>query len=64
MKILKYGPAILLLMYLLGSFYHTTFDVSKWSEESRFVIGAITFALIMVIALGDYLDNGKIDIKG
>ena len=35
-----------LFMYLMGSFCNVTFDISKWSAESRFVtmlIGGVSF---------------------
>jgi hypothetical protein len=38
-----------LFMYLMGSFYNVTFDISKWSAESKFVtmlIGGFSFLVL------------------
>jgi hypothetical protein len=38
-----------LIMYLMCSFYNVTFDISKWSAESRFIatmIGGFSFAML------------------
>ena len=38
-----------LFMYLMSSFYNVTFDISKWSAESRFIatmIGGFSFTML------------------
>jgi hypothetical protein len=37
-----------LIVYVLGSFFNTTFNIANWSEESRFItvlIGGFVFLM-------------------
>jgi hypothetical protein len=45
--------------YLLGAFYSASFDISKWSIDTRFAIVFIGgfFSAIVMVFLGTYGDN-------
>ena len=43
------------LVYLLGSFYNTTFNITKWSEESRFVIKLFGGIFSLSSVIGFYI---------
>lgn len=50
-KRLLIGCLAFLIIYLMCSFYHVTFDISKWSEVTRFVAilcGSFLFAIIAI----------------
>lgn len=36
------------IAYLLGSFYHATFDISKWPKDTMF--GVVSIATVFIIA--------------
>lgn len=43
----------LLVIYLLGVFYATSFDITRWTEGTRLtvcVFGGVTFAIIMLFS--------------
>jgi len=41
MKYLKVAITSFIFFYLIGAFYSTTFILSDWTEEARFVISAL-----------------------
>lgn len=48
------------LWYIIGSFYSTTFDISKWTIETRAVIsmfGGLTSFVSIVIYLITNIEN-------
>ena len=48
-----YGALIFAFMYLIGSFVQISFDISKWSQDARFIVGALGgfTSLIIMIAI-------------
>lgn len=48
------------LFYLIGSFFATTFDISKWSDSERFVISMFGgFISMFVLAISIANENLK-----
>lgn len=45
------------LLYIIGAFYSTTFDISKWTLETRAVIsmfgGLTSFVIIITVFMYD-----------
>ena len=59
MKIIKtigVGILVFTFFYLMCAFFNTTFDISLWSETSRFIcsVGGGTFAVFFMIINFDY----------
>lgn len=49
------GFAGFLLVYLMGSFYNVSFNISNWSDHSRLIISVIVgFAFIMLATYSEY----------
>jgi len=48
-----YGALIFAFMYLIGSFVQISFDISKWSEDARVIVGAFGgfITLVLIIAI-------------
>jgi len=40
-------------IYLFGSFFNVSFDISKWGEASRFLVIVGTLAFIMLATLSE-----------
>jgi VIT1/CCC1 family predicted Fe2+/Mn2+ transporter len=61
-KMIIIGSITFTLVYLLGSFYNTTFNITKWSEESRFVISLFggMFSLVSIISFYIFYTKNKI----
>jgi hypothetical protein len=50
---ISFGALIFLFLYLIGSFVQISFNISKWSEDARFIVGALggLTSLIIMIAI-------------
>ena len=50
------GLVTFLLFYLLGAFVELSFDISKWAEGARVIVGAIggTLSICVMIVAGCY----------
>jgi hypothetical protein len=56
-KRLGLGCVGFLIMYLMCSFYNITFDISKWSAESRFIatmLGGFCFTMLATFPNYDF----------
>jgi len=40
-------------IYLFGSFFNVSFDISKWGEDSRFLVIVGVLAFIMLATLSE-----------
>lgn len=47
---------IAIIVFFGFAFFNLTFDISKWSEDGRFVYVIITFAIIFVGCMMEYLN--------
>lgn len=45
------GVTVFLFIYLIGSFYNVSFDISKWSNVSRFFVSVIGGFISIMIAI-------------
>ena len=50
------GLLMFCLFYLIGAFIEVSFDISKWSIDSRIMVGAIegVFSFIVMFSVGLY----------
>jgi hypothetical protein len=53
-KRLLIGCLAFLFIYLMLSFYNVTFDISKWTEASRFITTLAVFCLVFMLFIYDY----------
>lgn len=58
MKILV-GFIFAILIYLGFSFFNVTTDISKWSEEGRFMCGALMLIVILGGGMLEYLEGNS-----
>lgn len=48
------------LVYLLGCFYNTTFDISKWNEDSKKVVSVLGGIFSLAAGFVTYLSQTKL----
>lgn len=58
-KYIMYAVIFALFFYLCGSFYATSFNISRWSEVSRFMFLLLYIGTLSGIIMTDYIDRGN-----
>lgn len=59
-RVVLYIISLWSFCYLLGSFVEVTFNLSNWSKDVRYIMGAlITFGMCMLAPIIDTLNKKK-----
>lgn len=63
-KIISVFISITFIMYLFGSFYHTTFDIKYWTQESRSTLLILDGILFIGYIIVNFLEGNYSKNKG